>query len=693
MVSVSDTIVLENKNLSVTLSVKDGLVISSIYDKLNDHEYLFNENHLFRYSITTNLTIGGYESEGTFDSKSDVSITKAYVNEEGTKLIVEAKANTYDYISFVTVVDTSKDEMTVQITVKNKSENAVYVRLNYPDYVSMSIPGLGEEAYAMVPSEVGWVGPYSVNSSYGNEYEGETGLPIGSNVMQVMAIYHAGGQGGIYFYDRTGDDMSDTPVAHMYINGKHIVSHWGKQIKAKAEVTSPVIAMGIIYDNDWHAAVDAYMEYQGELLENDLGIPEWLSEAGAVYAARREGTGGTYQAIEETGDLRTRIRSFYEMDDLLNEAEAFGTNVVVLVDYYEKADTIGLDDSLAERIDRMPYWNKGDYIPRKDLGGEEAFITGIQKIHDRGGKVIVYVEPFIIFQYSRLGKVNGELWAARGVTGALDTSYGLCYTMIPAYESWRNEVANICKRLVDEYNVDGIFLDSLGWQWNHWYYNQAEKKIYSLEEYNQGFILLNNRIRETIREIKPDAVVLSESAGGPLPAYNDGGWAAQNVWGNTTTAGAIWASPVRYASSSVNFITNGNDINGLNQVFAAGFSLALNDYWDDHKEYISKLVNIRKDYKDALIHGLQSYQPTTGETGVVAYCYEGTKNIIIPIVNTKTSDYIGEVALRVDQAGHVFTDLLSGETYTVAEDGTIKVFISENSLVILQRDFSKNYQQ
>ena len=68
MVSVSDTIVLENKNLSVTLSVKDGLVISSIYDKLNEHEYLFNENHLFRYSITTNLTIGGYESEGTFDS-------------------------------------------------------------------------------------------------------------------------------------------------------------------------------------------------------------------------------------------------------------------------------------------------------------------------------------------------------------------------------------------------------------------------------------------------------------------------------------------------------------------------------------------------------------------------------------------------------------------------------------------------
>ena len=77
----------------------------------------------------------------------------------------------------------------------------------------------------------------------------------------------------------------------------------------------------------------------------------------------------------------------------------------------------------------------------------------------------------------------------------------------------------------------------------------------------------------------------------------------------------------------------------------------------------------------------------------MAYCYEGTKNIIIPIVNTKTSDYIGEVALRVDQAGHVFTDLLSGDTFKVAEDGTIIVSISENSLVILQRDFSKNYQQ
>ncbi len=687
-VAVMETVKLENDQMSMSLNVKDGLAVTSIYDKLNDNECLPKDHPLFKYNITTNLEIGGYESKGTFDSQTDVYVNSATLSENGKTLTVETTPATHEGLVFVAVVDASTDEITVQLTVKNNSDAAIYARMNYPQYVSLNAPGSSADSMAMIPSEIGWVGPYGQGHSYGNGFNDQTGLPTGYNVMQVAAIYNSKGLGGIYFYDQTGDEMSGNPPVHMQIGNKQVTGHWGKQIEAKAEATSPIVAMGVIpQDNDWHYAIDAYMEHQDDLLQNELGIPAWLSEAGAVYSARREGTGGTYQTMPETGDLSTRIDSFYDMDQLLDEAEDFGTNVIALIDFYEKANPERVSPTLREEVDSMPYWNKGDYIPREDLGGEEAFKAGIQKVHDRGGRVFVYVEPFILFQYSELAAEVGSSWAARLPDGKIDTSYALCYTMIPAYKEWQDYVVETCKRLVEEYGVDGIFLDSLGWQWNHWFYVNAEKHIYSLEEWNQGFITLVQRIRETIREIKPDAVVLSESAGGPLPAYNDGGWAAQNTWGDTAQTGAIWASPVRYAYSSaeVNFITNGNDLNGLNQVFAAGFSLALSDYWDDNKAYISQLVNIRKEYKDALVYGKQAYQPTTATTDVIAYCYEGTDNMLIPIVNSSDAAYSGAVALNADQAGQTFTDLLTGETYTAGADGVVYVPLDGQSLAVLQR--------
>ena len=52
-----------------------------------------------------------------------------------------------------------------------------------------------------------------------------------------------------------------------------------------------------------------------------------------------------------------------------------------------------------------PYFNKGDYIPRADLGGEDALKDGISQIHSRyGGKVVLYVEPFIIFYDSYVAR-------------------------------------------------------------------------------------------------------------------------------------------------------------------------------------------------------------------------------------------------------------------------------------------------
>lgn len=671
---------LSSENLQWKISWKNGVKLLSIFDTALSHEYLPKSFSLFNYATRENLTVGGYKSDGIQKASED-RVTKAYLNSKGTKLTLEVTSKQIEDLAFTVVLEAENGQVHMQITTHNLSVSERIVYLDYPTITQLEIPGEAGDARVMLPSEIGWVGPYDNQSSYGNGFDlGYAVMPTGWNVMQVAALYNAKGEGGIYFFDRNGDVMSDIPALNLYVGGKTVTARWTKQLEGNTSAVSAVLTTGLIHDDDWHTAVDAYMLHQSDSLTNDAGIPAWLLEAGAVYSARREGTGGTYQAFPENGSMLTRISHYDEMDKLLEEANSFGTDVVLLVDWYEVADTSGLDADLASKIKKMPYWNKGDYVPRSDMGGEEAFRNGIAKVHEQGGKVMVYVEPFIIFHFSNIGRTIGFRWGAHNVMGALDDSYALCYTMVAAYDKWQDYIVGVCEKLVQEYDVDGIFLDSLGWQWNRLYYTRADEEIYSYEEYNQGFLELNNRVREAIRKIKPDAVVLSESAGGPLPAYNDGGWASQNVWGDTTTAEGILASPVRYASN-VNFITNGNNIAELNQVFAAGFSLAVSDYWNADSAYIKKLVQIRRDYTDAMVYGEQEQYKTDREN-VVAYGYVSEEDLIVPIVNAGHAGYSGTVNVRLAQ-GSILTDLLSGKSYTVGEDGTITVAVDAGELLVL----------
>lgn len=672
---------LSSESLQWKINWKDGVRIISIYDTLLEHEYLTKTFSLFNYLTRENLVVGGYTSTGPYSAAND-SVTGAYVNEEGTKLTLEIKSEKAEALAFTAILEAADGQIHTQITVHNQADVERIVYVDYPSLTNLSIPGDPADARVMLPSEIGWVGPYETGNFYGNGFDADDAqMPTGWNVMQVASIYNVGGNGGIYFLDRNGAVMSDTPALALYVAGHAVAGRWTKQLEGNTSAVSAVLTTGLIHDDDWHTAVDAYMAYQKDRLTNKDGIPAWLLEAGAVYSSRREGTGGTYQAFPEEGSMLTRISHFDEMDKMLEEAQSFGTDVILLVDYYERADTTGLDPSLASTVRNMPYWNKGDYVPRSDMGGEDAFRNGIAKVHEKGGKVMVYVEPFIIFQYSNIGRTIGFRWGARNVSGGLDDSYALCYTMVAAYDQWQDYCVKICKELVEKYDIDGILLDSMGWQWNRLYFTQGGKEIYSYEEYNQGMIELNNRVREAIREIKPDAVVLSESGGGPLPAYNDGGWAAQNVWGDTTQAEGILASPVRYASN-VNFITNGNNIEELNQVFAAGFSLAVSDYWNNDKAYINQLVQIRKDYCDALVYGKQS-QLVTQRENVVAYCYTGENNTIIPVVNVGKDTYTGTVQVPFSNAT-VLVDILSGDSYPVGSDGTVTISIDTGDLVVLK---------
>jgi hypothetical protein len=394
-----------------------------------------------------------------------------------------------------------------------------------------------------------------------------------------------------------------------------------------------------------------------------------------------------------------RMRSFLDLPNLLAEAQGLGTNILYLMDYWEGTDQ-GED---------VAYANKGDYRPRLDLGGEGAFIAGIDAVHQLGGRVLLYLESFIIYQYSCVGLENGEAWGGRD---ELDLRWGLdrfdqiypnypgYYTMIAPFGQWQDHVVETAERLVAQYKADGIMLDSCAWQMNRPMHNQAENISYSAQDYSKGVLDLVGRVRVAVQKINSDAIVIGETTAGPIARHWDGGLSADlgfgNIWGKDGPQ-RLTASPVRYGIPEVRMFGNGLNIGGLHQIFAAGHGLALcsnfpgGGFMFDNAAHIQKLVQIRVTYRDALIHGAQINQPRADNPQVVAYQYQGSTHRIVTIVNLGDTNAKARVSLDSPDPGGKWVDLLGQGSYRTKSGVLENVALTtgQGSLLVLLNTYDR----
>jgi Domain of unknown function (DUF6259) len=414
--------------------------------------------------------------------------------------------------------------------------------------------------------------------------------------------------------------------------------------------------------------------------------PGGFAPAGAGVAALLRPDG----QMEAYAVSQGRITSFRQLPTLLKEATELGTNVLYLWDYWEGSDAGGMPH----------YWNKGDYVPRGDLGGKDALIEGIVAIHAQGGRVIAYLEPFIIYKYSEIASGKAAKWTGMQ-DGAPFSPYIDNDTMVAPFLPWQEEVVGIAQRLVKDYGIDGIFLDSWAWQMNQRLSVAKEGIIYSPAQWNEGVLTLTEKVRTAIRSIKADAVVLGETTAGPIAFTWDGGLAADFFnrvkkdpdfpWNEfrEMNENRLLASPVRYGFPEVLFFSNGHDLNELHQVYAAGHSLALCSHWCDasmHDDalHIKQLLDVRRELRDAMVYGKQVYQPRTSEPSVAAYYFRGNRKEVITIVNTDEADHDISLEMMASERDSMWRDRLNGPFYW-ASGTTMSVSMPRASVRVLAR--------
>jgi len=276
--------------------------------------------------------------------------------------------------------------------------------------------------------------------------------------------------------------------------------------------------------------------------------PHWARNAPGWFLPSTVSAGCCFLSIP-TALLPRSIRSFRDLPKLLEQARSLGTECVYIVDWYEGG-----------------WSNKGNYIPRADLGGEAALKDGISALHARGGRVIFYVEGFIIGKDTRVGKERGRQWSILLPDGPPENPYPGCWKLCPGAPGWVAYFEDVARR-IGHYGADGIFIDSYGFQRDWKCASKAHgHRLGEAEVFNRGCVELVRQARSAFREGNPQAIVLME---GPnlerLFEYVDGSldWGIQ-----TLVRRWLWS-----AQGKTDTLTTGWSIDDWHQILAIGGKL------------------------------------------------------------------------------------------------------------------------
>lgn len=676
-----------SSNISFGLDLSNGITVTSIHDQVTGHEYITKPAFLFEFA---------WNNGAPYQSNNGVTVDSSTVTSNAATIRAHATAVPLSFVVTLTAA-TGGSAVVLTTSVADTGSAPGFLRMVYPKLQHFVTPGSSADMMGAVPQEIGGVANLNDVPSLGMGLNLGIGLPTAMDLMEVADVYDRSGGGGLFFADLDGDTSRGVAPLQFNLSKTEVDGFYTATLKPSETLALPRLAIGVHHSGDWHAAVDYYLAaHNPHWTYTDT--PAWLRDAGAIYSPTAGGSGGIYLYQQPQTPLTSRISSFTQLPKLLTEARSVGTSVLYLNDYW---------NGVKNPQNFPPYYNKGDYTPSSTLGGAHALRAGIAAVHAKGGHVIAYIEPYIIFQYAQIAAEHGTDWAGRDSAGDLDQSYQDYYTMIQPFTPWQDQVVSIAKRLVGRYGFDGVFLDSSGWQMNkNGLQTRAEQVQYTSQEWSQGVLRLVDRVRAAIRTVKPDAVVLSETASGPIAHHLDGGLSADFAWLSGQNDNQIIASPMRYGlpnddvfsngricaqaspcddeGSGAYSITNVQHLNQLNQIYAAGEGLALSQLELPNATYVKKLVRLRQTYHDALIQGTQTYQPDTGNPAVPAYNYQGVKNQVITVANTTSSTYTGNLALQGAQSGTTWKDMLTGKTF-IANGANLAMTVPAASLRVLVR--------
>lgn len=330
---------------------------------------------------------------------------------------------------------------------------------------------------------------WSENAKY-NRYELTAHYPSRFATMQWCAM--AGPDGGIYFGSHDGLRNSKRFNIRYEPQTATVGFHFAHEFVCPVGRSYAIPELVVVpYDGSWHKAASIYRSWYDSALRLQT-VPEWVRHS--------------------TGWLLTILKQ--QNDEIMWDYASLGEQLSDIA-LAEGLDVIGLFGWAHGGHDRF----YPDYIPDAAMGGREALVESLRKIHRRGLHAIIYANGQLIDQ-------NGtEYWDATGkhITvvkrdGTLDYQKWHKYTDAPARfhgmaclgtEQWYERMLSLALQ-ANDLGADGILYDQLAVTAPKYCYSPDHGHAVPAMVYVDDRYALLDRIAEHMKSVNPDFIVMTE---------------------------------------------------------------------------------------------------------------------------------------------------------------------------------------
>ncbi len=408
------------------------------------------------------------------------------------------------------------------ITVDNRSVKRGVWQVDFPRLESIVPMGYCELTGLFLPWGQGRVvdNPFAIDTAFTGQY------PAPSSPMQYSALY--GADGGLFLATHDGK-MYIKQFIHECHKDSGTLTYFLRNLperrgEAGTGYHMPYDFVLTSFKGDWFDAARLYRDWavkqvwcSGGPLATRKDVPEWYKKL-TFWTIQWE-----QKSYHNWDEISTRLKD-YDMtgDDLTVD------------DIYKIAATIG-----------VPYathfygWHKNvsdeglpEHFP--PLVGEDGFRKQIRQIHDAGVRIVPYELGFLwdksldsyknldVFSYCIKDAVgNSYAWridhTKRYEEGLSKQKVYYLDWLCPYLDFTQTHVAEISRKLV-EYGVDGIYYDVLSGNCHMCFDPNHGHPTGGGNYWAMGNREILRRSREAIREVNPEAIMLSEQ---PSEAYLD----------------------------------------------------------------------------------------------------------------------------------------------------------------------------
>jgi len=507
----TNSAILENTYYQISLSWEKRFLLSQIFHKSIREDCLKEPSQRF-FSVTVN---------GKRFDASDFVVQKAEKKriKGGESLLLDLLLPVEKITARLKMDVTDSPELSCDLSFRNIGSEKVTFSAFFPLIENIDIGNDLRENYYYFPFESGYCGNavFDLRCEYG-----------GAAQMQVLDVFNREIGGGLYLYPRDSTGSFKTLILRKIekentIPPAYTVTLCPQNNPGAIFPFKPGVVVGInyledslpagetyhlpetiigIHHGDWRTALENYSQWVHTWYQPVVS-PRWFKDFFNYMSVHPyQGNYGF-----ERGFYSKEEGRYIFVDQMVSDREDQVSEWSLWWDYPE-------DESIPA-IALLRKYRMGDYYYPSKRGGLQPLKEEIKRVHERGGRVILYMEITQLWKDTDIGKAHGKEWARMDAPGVYNRDYCVepddGWIVCPYVEGWQDYVAHRFAQIIKETGADGVRLDRGSSMYpcfnpGHKHYQGSVKSALPAKD----MASLLQKVTSAIKKANPEAVVESE---------------------------------------------------------------------------------------------------------------------------------------------------------------------------------------